>query len=71
MLYRLIMEVRDNTRMEQFQRDFATLDAARRFARDQVHGVIEWQPREDGFDGLVPGYAFRIQAVQEERQLVS
>lgn len=71
MLYRLVMEVRDNTRMEQFQREFATLEDAQRFARDQVHGAVEWSPREDGFDGLVPGYAFRIETVREDRPLVS
>jgi|GEM_PF-5974717 len=61
MPYRLLIEVRDNTRMEQFQREFDDFLDAKRYAHNHVRGDIHWTVREDHMDGLAPDYAFRIE----------
>ena len=62
MPYRLTIEVRDDYRMEQFQREFGDLRDAKRFAHEHIRGDIYWTVREHHLDGLAPDYACRIEA---------
>lgn len=62
MPYRLTIEVQSDAAAEQFQREFAALLDAKRYAHNHVRGDIFWTVRDNRLDGLAPSYALRIEA---------
>lgn len=66
MSYRLSMETMTGDAVETFTRDFATLEEAKSYAEAQANSGVFWTVREGYWDGLTPGYAFRIEELQEE-----
>lgn len=65
MPYRLTMETMTGAAVETFTRDLDTLEEAKTYAEQQARSDVFWTVREDHWDGLTPGYAFRIEEVSE------
>lgn len=60
MTYLLEMEDQSNGSVEHFQREFGSMEQAKAYATEQAKSDIFWTVREGHWDGLCPGYAFRI-----------